>query len=464
MYSFPNGISSMKLKVSTVEQVISSASLGNNSIQINEEIKNAFNNQPSGTIFTPSIAVTYSDTGSEILTPTAIPNYVPKPPQPTWTQRGADIDGEAAFDQSGYSVSISADGSVVAIGANGNDGNGDNSGHVRVYEYNATSWVQRGADIDGEAVYDQSGRSVSLSVDGSIVAIGAAYNDGNGNYSGHVRVYEYNATSWVQRGADIDGEADENQSGISVSISADGSVVAIGATSNANYRGHVRVYEWINSIWVQRGADIDGEASFDQSGYSVSISADGSVVAIGAIGNYNGNYRGHVRVYEYNGTSWVQRGADIDGEVANDQSGYSVSLSADGSIVAIGAPYNNGRGHVRVYEYNATSWVQRGADIDGEAAGDLSGWSVSLSADGSIIAIGAPYNNGNGTNSGHVRVYEWINSSWVQRGADIDGEAAYDQSGYSVSLSADGSIVAIGAPYNDGNGGNSGHVRVYKYE
>ena len=243
MYSFPNGISSMKLKVSTVEQVISSASLGNNSIQINEEIKNAFNNQPSGTIFTPSIAVTYSDTGSEILTPTAIPNYVPKPPQPTWTQRGADIDGEAAFDQSGYSVSISADGSVVAIGAIGNY-NGNYRGHVRVYEYNATSWVQRGADIDGEAAGDLSGWSVSLSADGSIVAIGANGNDGNGDNSGHVRVYEYNGTSWVQRGLDIDGEAASDQSGLSVSLSADGSIVAIGATGNNSNRGHVRVYKY----------------------------------------------------------------------------------------------------------------------------------------------------------------------------------------------------------------------------
>ena len=48
--------------------------------------------------------------------------------------------------------------------------------------------------------------------------------------------------------------------------------------------------------------------------------------------------------------------------------------------------------------------------------------------------------------SGHVRVYQYINSSWVQLGTDIDGEAEYDKSGYSVSLSADGSTVAIGAP------------------
>ena len=51
-----------------------------------------------------------------------------------------------------------------------------------------------------------------------------------------------------------------------------------------------------------------------------------------------------------------------------------------------------------------------------------------------------------------MRIYQYINSSWQQLGTDIDGEAADDYSGYSVSLSADGSTVAIGAPSNDGNG------------
>jgi hypothetical protein len=380
-----------------------------------------------------------------------------------FTQVGSDIDGEAVSDQSGYSVSISADGSVVAIGATGNDGNGNNSGHVRVYEYNGTSWVQRGQDIDGEAAGDQSGFSVSISADGSVVAIGAT---SNANYRGHVRVYEWINSSWVQRGQDIDGEAAGDFSGCSVSISADGSVVAIGAIANNNYRGHVRVYHWNNSSWVQRGADIDGEAAEDRSGYSVSISADGSVVAIGATNNDDGNnnYSGHVRVYEWINSSWVQRGQDIDGEAAADNaaadnSGHSVSISADGTTVAIGAPYNEYKGHVRVYDWINSSWVQRGTDIDGEAAGDYSGWSVSISADGSTVAIGA-YRNNN-SYRGHVRVYEWINSSWVQRGADIDGEAAGDYSGYSVSISADGTTVAIGATFNTNN---RGHVRVYEYE
>ena len=84
------------------------------------------------------------------------------------------------------------------------------------------------------------------------------------------------------------------------------------------------------------------------------------------------------------------------------------------------------------------TWVQVGLDIDGEALGDNFGRSVALSADGSVVAIGGHFNDGNnGSDSGHVRVYR-LNSSdtWVQVGLDIDG-ASYDESGTSISLSAD---------------------------
>ena len=140
-------------------------------------------------------------------------------------------------------------------------------------------------------------------------------------------------------------------------------------------------------------------------------------------------------------------------------------MSSDGSIVAIGAIENNDNGfrsgHVRVYENVNGTWTQLGSDIDGEAPEDRSGHSVSLSSDGTIVAIGAQLNHDNGSNSGHVRVYEYGNDTWTQLGFDIDGEAKDDKSGYSVSLSSDGSIVAIGARENDDNGDKSGHVRVY---
>jgi hypothetical protein len=86
-----------------------------------------------------------------------------------------------------------------------------------------------------------------------------------------------------------------------------------------------------------------------------------------------------------------------------------------------------------------------------------------MSSDGAEVAIGASSNGSTGTNAGHVRVYAWNGSSWTQRGSDIDGDAADDQSGGSVALSGDGAEVAIGAKGNSGNGSQAGHVRVYAW-
>ena len=326
---------------------------------------------------------------------------------------GEDIDGEARDDYSGSSVSLSSVGTRLAIGTPANDGNGISSGHVRVYEYTSGIWMQMGNDIDGDAEGDYSGQSVSLSDDGFILAIGANYNDGNGIDAGQVRIYQYEDSGWVQMGEDIFGEATGDGSGHSISLSGDGFRVAIGAFSN------------------------DG----------------------------NGLGSGHVRVYQYLGDSWIQVGEDIDGEAEDDYSGNSVSLSRDGFIVAIGANYNDGNGvnsgHVRVYKYLNDTWKRIGEDIDGEDINDQSGYSISLNSDGSIVAIGAYLNDGNGLGSGHVRVYKFYNEVWEQLGSDIDGETVGDGSGASVSLSSDGYKVAIGAYANDGNGENAGHVRVF---
>ena len=382
-----------------------------------------------------------------------------------WAQIGADIEGEAAYDWSGHSVSLSSDGSILAIGTPYNDANGPNSGHVRVFKNISGTWTQIGADIDGDTEEDWFGFAVSLSSDGTTVAIGAPYNAGSGGpYSGHARVFKNISGTWTQVGEDFDGEEEQGLNGWSVSLNSDGSIVAIGARSqngeNGSNSGKVRIYQNISGTWSQIGADIDGEAVGDWSGHSVSLSSDGSIVAIGATRN-NGSV-GHVRVYQNLSGTWSQIGADIDGEFANDRFGHYVSLSSDGSILAIGALRHNGNsGHVRVYQNLSGTWSQIGADINGEATGDFSGISVSLSSDGSIVAIGASGNNGNGSDSGHARIYKNTSGEWIQVGTDIDGENANDESGYSVSLSSDGSIVAIGALRNSDYEYWSGHTRVF---
>jgi Flp pilus assembly pilin Flp len=384
------------------------------------------------------------------------------------TQIGSDINGEATDDWSAWSVSLSSDGSIVAIGARNNDGNGNNSGHVRVYRNISGVWTQIGSDINGEAVDDISGDSVSLSSDGTIVAIGASSNDGNGNSSGHVRVYRNVSGVWTQIGSDINGEAQYDDSGESVSLSSDGSILAIGAsynTGNGAGAGHVRVYQNISGVWTQIGSDINGEAAGDRSGLSVSLSSDGSIVAIGSpYSNANGSESGQVRIFQNVSGVWTKIGSDINGEADNNL-GYGVCLSSNGAIVAMGAPFSNengnNTGHVRVYQNVSGVWTQIGSNIVGEAAGDRSGYNLSLSSDGTIVAIGAYQNDGNGASSGQVRVYQNVSGVWTLIGSDINGEAANDYCGYSVSLSSDGSIAAIGGYLNDGNGANSGHVRVY---
>ena len=394
--------------------------------------------------------------------------------QAQWIQVGQDIDGEAAGDRSGQSISINSDGSIIAIGAPENDDNGYMAGHVRVYQNIDGSWSQMGTDIHTVGAYSEFGRSVSISSDGLNVAIGAPWHSIPYNmWIGLVHVFQYANGNWSQIGLTLEGQTAEDRFGWSVSLSLDGSVLAIGAPYNDGNEynsGHVRIYKKnTNGFWTKIGSDIEGEAEEDLFGWSVSLSSDGSIVAIGAPHHYgNGYHSGHVHLYQNNNDIWTQIGTDIEAETPNDKFGTSVSLSSDGSIVAIGAPHNdengNDSGHVRIFQNINEIWTQIGADIDGETAGDLSGWSVDLSSNGLIVAIGAIENDGNGNKSGHVRIYQNINGNWTQRGTDIDGESENDESGYSVSLSSNGSIVAIGAPLNDGNGSFPGHVRLYMNE
>ena len=73
------------------------------------------------------------------------------------------------------------------------------------------------------------------------------------------------------------------------------------------------------------------------------------------------------------------------------------STNEEGEKVASVAPRsdrNGETGHIRVYHYSTTDeyWVQRGDDIDGEA-GDYSGWTVDISAEGTVVSIGSPYSD-----------------------------------------------------------------------
>ena len=108
--------------------------------------------------------------------------------------------------------------------------------------------------------------------------------------------------------------------------------------------------------------------------------------------------------------------ADINDFLSGQVSGNEVFLEYDytailDSIDALNAALSSAQASAPSQASASDEWgvyFQIGTDIDGEAEYDLSGHCVSLSSDGTTVAIGATYNDGNGTNSGHVRIYSWL--------------------------------------------------------
>ena len=111
----------------------------------------------------------------------------------SWEQLGSNFDGYEKNDFFGTSVALSSDGKTLAIGAPVN-WNIEEEGlleYIRVFYLNdnTSTWDQVGQDIHGESSGDFFGFSLALSIDGKTLAIGAYGNDVNGDGSGHVRVY-----------------------------------------------------------------------------------------------------------------------------------------------------------------------------------------------------------------------------------------------------------------------------------
>src|SRR5690606_28065295 len=132
------------------------------------------------------------------------------------------------------------------------------------------------------------------------------------------------------------------------------------------------------------------------------------------------NNRGLLYVYKYQLGTWVKVGNTIYSKNQNDTFGHRVVLSANGSILAVTSQGNftNGTlfGAVSVYKNIATNWVQIGADIVGEAASDNCGTGLAISANGNILAIGCiGCDTPNGTDTGKVRIFQNIQGNWVEQ-------------------------------------------------
>ena len=324
------------------------------------------------------------------------------------------------------------------------------------------------------------GSAVAISGDGSLVAVGSK---GDYGYAGSVFVFQYDPSTlqWTQFGQRIRGESSADKSGASLAMSKDGLRLVVGARDNGNnYYGHMRVYEYSSGQWSQMGGDLNGSARNDNAGTSVTISGDGTRVAMGAPGSDSATVSdaGSVRLFSYDGSGWVLSGNVIESE-EKAYLGGAVALSYNGNRVVAGGttytPPTTGAslayaGSVNVYDFDFVDsvWVQAGETIIGLGYYDRFGSDVDISYDGTRIVVGALTSDGQDPDKwdiGQAIAYQQdTNSSeWIQIGQIINGEDNYDNLGSSVTISGDGNVIAVGAPDNDDGGGNSGEVEMYQY-
>jgi hypothetical protein len=237
---------------------------------------------------------------------------------------------------------------------------------------------------------------------------------------------------------------------------------------------------------------------YQEFGSAIALSADGSVLAVGVpwdgsaatgIGGnpVNGCYgevpancseaSGAVYVYTRSGSTWSApvyiKADNIGTGNGYDEFGASVALSADGTVLAVGAPGESSGSRVApdetAIEAGAVYVYVRGTDgswsgpqylkASNPDAGDRFGSSVALSSDGTVLAVGAPYEDSgttgvnsvpdnNAFSAGAVYVFARSGASWSDPVyVKASNTHAFDGFGSSVALNSDGSMLAVGAPY-----------------
>lgn len=312
-----------------------------------------------------------------------------------------------------------------------------------------------GAPFKGDLPTDNFGESVAANFDGSIVATGTPEDNVVPSLAGVVRVYQWN-NGWTQMGGNLVGEALNDFSATSISLDSSGTRLAIVAKGNDGNNppdtesGQLRVYEWNGTAWIQMGNDIDG-VPHQFMGQDVSLSGDGTTVAVSTS---QGWYTPKVQIYQWNGVNWIPKGSAVTGN-PNDFFGQSIDLNIDGTVLAVGASNagNNYNGSVTVYVWNGTSWIYRSALSGGNQS--FFGRSVSLSGDGSILAAGSS------VGSGYAKISQWNGTYYQILGQLIFGDQVNSGIGYSVSMNNEGSRVALTGLY--GNGNPAGETVIYHF-
>jgi len=305
------------------------------------------------------------------------------------------------------------------------------------------------------------GNSVALSQNGEIVVIG----DSEYNYTGEgrVQIFQFNTTQWIQLGQDIVGDYSVPgfSLGSQVEISNDGSIIAISTPGYFNgdgFDGQITMYKIIDNVWSEIGNSIFGMNN-EALGSSLSLSADGNIVAMGG---YRGTVLDRVVVYQNINDQWELMGSPLTGGESDTGFGRSVSLSSDGMTLAVGENKASNKGEVNIYQFSNDEWTQIGESILGESNEDYFGSDVDISQNGTTVAIAAAGKDDDFTNAGQVKVYTLSNNEWSQVGQNINGLRPNEGDNIQVRLSNNAQTLIASWPNYGDEFQEKGIVRILK--
>ncbi|WP_203249944.1 hypothetical protein [Cysteiniphilum marinum] len=228
----------------------------------------------------------------------------------------------------------------------------------------------------------------------------------------------------------------------------------------------MKVYEYDNGIWAQKGPDLTGGTTSSRLGTYVSISDDGSKIAIS---DYESSTRG-VDIYSWDdgSSSWV-----LEHHYATASYPWAVSLNADGTKIVVAENGAGSAGHIETWEYVDNAWTQYGGGLDGSENDERLGTSVAINADGTKLVAGAMLGDNPGAdgipntgddidNTGFVASYKLEGGVWVEDNETLYGSVYGERFGISIATTPDGDTILIGVDeMNDGDNSTTGYAAVY---
>ena len=309
------------------------------------------------------------------------------------TQSAIMLFGSDLF---GTSVTIDSTGTYAAVGArNGEmDGSSIISGVAYVFVRTGSTWsIQQKVRANDATPSAAFGSSVAINGDGTILMVGASGDDSN---KGAAYVFTRAGSTWTQQQKIAAGDgAATNYFGESVAINGDGTTAVIGAKTNGT-NGASYIFTRGGSVWSQQArlTPSDGTGT-DNFGWSVAISNDGNTVAIGAP-KHGANDTGAVYIFTRSGTIWSQVSKLTGSDTTNaGEFGYSVTMSNDAGCIIITAYKNTtdsttGAGAAYLFSKNGAAWTQESKLAPAvKAANDNFGYYASISGNAGVALISA---------------------------------------------------------------------------